>query len=172
MYKQLTVLSIYSYLFHILSAEKVDTKTIYVIMSVTVEATETAHCVYKFITYFVTRKGEFDRKMNFFEGQNEKLKDEFERVWRKFDEQESKIQSLKKTIDGYEQAKHHQKEFYTVKDLAELCVRGEVQIRRYLSSGLISGRHAKGRWIISAEEFQRVREVVETKGVSFLEMVK
>lgn len=165
-------MSIYPNLFHILSSGKVDTKTIYVIMSVTVEATETAHCVYKFITCFVTRKGEFDRKMNFFEGQNDKLKAEFQRVYRKFDELESKIQSLKKTIDGYEQAKHHQKEFYTVKDLAELCVRGEVQIRRYLSSGLISGRHAKGRWIISAEEFQRVREVVETKGVSFLEMVK
>ena len=172
MYKQLTFMSIYLYLFHTLSTEKVDTKTMYVIMSVTVETTETAHCVYKFITYFVTSTGEFDTTMNFFEGQNEKLKAEFERVWRKFDEQESKIQSLKKTIDGYEQAKHHQKEFYTVKDLADLCVRGEVQIRRYLSSGLISGRHAKGRWIISAEEFQRVREVVETKGVSFLEMVR
>ena len=110
--------------------------------------------------------------MNFFEGQNDKLKAEFERVWTKFDEQESKIQSLKKTIDGYEQAKHHQKEFYTVKDLAELCVRGEVQIRRYLASGAINGRHEKRRWIISAEEFQRVREVVETKGVSFLEMVR
>ena len=65
MYKQLTILSIYLYLFHILSTETVDTKTIHVIMSVTVEATETAHCVYKFITYFVTRKGEFDRKEKF-----------------------------------------------------------------------------------------------------------
>lgn len=110
--------------------------------------------------------------MNFFEGQNDRLKAEFERVWRKFEEQESKIQSLKKAIDGYQQAKHHQKEFYTVKDLAALCVRGEVQVRRYLNSGVIRGRHAKGRWIISADEFQRVREVVETKGVGFLEITK
>ncbi|MDA7893340.1 helix-turn-helix domain-containing protein [bacterium] len=127
--------------------------------------TEQVICVVKYSTFVVDLTGEVDRKMSVEKSISLMLQAKFDRLETSITCNQKRIVALEKQLESYEKAKKYKKEFYNVKDLVELCGRGAEQVRRYLKRGLIKGVHRKNSWIVSAEEFERVKVIVETKGV-------
>ena len=84
-----------------------------------------------------------------------------------------KVESLEKQVAELETGNfgRSEKVFYTVKDLSELMTLAENTIRKnYISTGIIKARIPSGSksLIIDADEFYRVKDIVERYGVSYL----
>ena len=84
-----------------------------------------------------------------------------------------KVESLEKQVAELETGNfgRSEKVFYTVKDLSELMTLAENTIRKnYISTGIIKAHIPSGSksLIIDADEFYRVKDIVERYGVSYL----
>lgn len=81
---------------------------------------------------------------------------------------EARIDQLLKEMRG-----EPEKEFYSVKDVAKLLSKAETTVRKnYIKPGIIKAFRPAGsnQLLIEKEEFDRVKDIVFRKGVSFLRL--